>query len=98
MRHRRAEHTQQQRPATSDQQQPQQPTTLLATLKRGAYTFVASLWPNYGHDARIAQALDNGQQEAVSIFFYAFRVTKHADNTCFIVGRLLIVDRSGILI
>lgn len=67
MRQRRPEHTQQ-RPATSDEQQPQQPATLLATLKRGAYTFVASLWPNYGHDARIAQALDNGQQEAVSTF------------------------------
>ncbi|CDH61083.1 predicted protein [Lichtheimia corymbifera JMRC:FSU:9682] len=63
MRQRRPEHTQQ-RSATSDEQQPQQPATLLATLKRGAYTFVASLWPNYGHDARIAQALDNGQQEA----------------------------------
>ncbi|KAI9278610.1 hypothetical protein BDA99DRAFT_492628 [Phascolomyces articulosus] len=45
-------------------QQRQQPTTLLGTLKRGAYTFIASLWPNYGHDARIAQALDNGQNEA----------------------------------
>ncbi|KAI8142045.1 hypothetical protein BJV82DRAFT_714509 [Fennellomyces sp. T-0311] len=47
------------------QNQPRQPPTLLATLKRGAYTFIASLWPNYGHDARIAQALDNGQNEAV---------------------------------
>ncbi|KAI9319430.1 hypothetical protein BX666DRAFT_2025726 [Dichotomocladium elegans] len=54
-----------------EQQQPQQqspapiqPQTLLNTLKRGAYTFIASLWPNYGNDARIAQALDNGQQNA----------------------------------
>ncbi|KAI9499276.1 hypothetical protein BDB00DRAFT_753678 [Zychaea mexicana] len=56
--------------ATRDQQQQQQqPATLLATLKRGAYTFVASLWPNYGHDARLAQALDNGQNDAVSFCF-----------------------------
>ncbi|KAG0194065.1 hypothetical protein DFQ28_001557, partial [Apophysomyces sp. BC1034] len=42
---------------------PGAPTTFLEALKRGAYTFLASLWPNYGHDPRIAQAFENGQQE-----------------------------------
>lgn len=45
---------------------PEPPTTLLGTLKRGLYAFIASLWPSYGRDARIAQAFNNGQQDAVS--------------------------------
>ncbi|KAI8099883.1 uncharacterized protein BX664DRAFT_310809 [Halteromyces radiatus] len=38
-------------------------TTRLSVLKRGAYTFVASLWPNYGHDPRLAQAFQNEQEQ-----------------------------------
>ena len=45
--------------------EPRQPVTTLDIVKRGAYTFVASLWPNYGRDPRIAQAFDNGQQDPV---------------------------------
>lgn len=33
--------------------------TLWNTFKRGLVTFVASLWPNYGRDPRIAQAFEN---------------------------------------
>ncbi|ORY97632.1 hypothetical protein BCR43DRAFT_490090 [Syncephalastrum racemosum] len=40
------------------------PATLIETVRRGTYTFFASLWPNYGQDPRIAQAIENGQQEA----------------------------------
>ncbi|KAI8065469.1 hypothetical protein BC940DRAFT_304196 [Gongronella butleri] len=36
-------------------------TTPLAVLKRGAYTFVASLWPNYGRDPRLAQAFEQDE-------------------------------------
>ncbi|ORZ18677.1 hypothetical protein BCR42DRAFT_449833 [Absidia repens] len=38
-------------------------TTRLSVLKRGAFTFVASLWPNYGQDPRLAQAFQNEQQD-----------------------------------
>ncbi|CAO3599040.1 unnamed protein product [Absidia cylindrospora] len=38
-------------------------TTTLSVIKRGAFTFVASLWPNYGQDPRLAQAFQNEQQD-----------------------------------
>jgi hypothetical protein len=31
--------------------------------KRGAYAFVASLWPTYGVDPRIAQAFENDNNQ-----------------------------------
>ncbi|KAI8393775.1 uncharacterized protein BYT42DRAFT_488343 [Radiomyces spectabilis] len=35
--------------------------TFLHSLKRGTYTFIASLWPSYGQDRRVVQAFDNAQ-------------------------------------
>lgn len=40
-----------------------QPITRRRIIERGVYTFVASLFPSYGHDPRLAEALDNAQQE-----------------------------------
>lgn len=56
-----------QAPSTAEEQASPQPTTRLSVLKRGAFTFVASLWPNYGHDPRLAQAIQNEQQDEVSL-------------------------------
>ncbi|KAI8877803.1 hypothetical protein K501DRAFT_326361 [Backusella circina FSU 941] len=43
---------------------PQVPATRLEILKRGIYMFIASFWPNYGRDPRIAQAFENEQRQA----------------------------------
>jgi hypothetical protein len=43
---------------------PQAPATRLEVLKRGIYMFIASFWPNYGRDPRIAQAFENEQRQA----------------------------------
>ncbi|ORX51985.1 hypothetical protein DM01DRAFT_1408443 [Hesseltinella vesiculosa] len=40
----------------------QEDNSRLSSLNRGMYTFVASLWPSYGRDPRIAQAFDNAQE------------------------------------
>ncbi|KAG2174976.1 hypothetical protein INT43_006038 [Umbelopsis isabellina] len=40
-----------------------QPITRRRIIERGLYTFVASLFPSYGHDPHIAEALDNAQQD-----------------------------------
>jgi hypothetical protein len=42
-----------------------QPITRRRIIERGVYTFVASLFPSYGHDPHIAEALDNAQQDEV---------------------------------
>lgn len=42
-----------------------QPITRRRIIERGVYTFVASLFPSYGHDPRIAEALENAQQDEV---------------------------------
>ncbi|KAF7722291.1 hypothetical protein EC973_003475 [Apophysomyces ossiformis] len=55
-------------PTASAGTHPETPATFLEALKRGAYTFLASLWPNYGHDPRIAQAFENGQQDGLEGF------------------------------
>ncbi|CAO3652056.1 unnamed protein product [Mucor hiemalis] len=48
--------------------QPVRPPTLLDTLKRGAYTFLASLWPPYNQDPAVAQAFENEQREGLDEF------------------------------
>jgi hypothetical protein len=45
-----------------------QPITRRRIIERGVYTFVASLFPSYGHDPRIAEAFDNAQQDEVREF------------------------------
>ncbi|KAH8554792.1 hypothetical protein BGW37DRAFT_210626 [Umbelopsis sp. PMI_123] len=42
-----------------------QPITRRRIIERGVYTFVASLFPSYGHDPRLAEAIDNAQQDEV---------------------------------
>ncbi|GAA5804613.1 hypothetical protein HPULCUR_010115 [Helicostylum pulchrum] len=41
---------------------PARPPTTLDIIKRGAYTFFASLWPTYNQDPLIAQAFENNDQ------------------------------------
>lgn len=41
---------------------PVRPPTTLDAIKRGAYTFFASLWPTYNQDPLIAQAFENNDQ------------------------------------
>lgn len=42
---------------------PARPLTTIEVWKRGIYAFVASLWPTYGVDPRIAQAFENDNDQ-----------------------------------
>jgi hypothetical protein len=44
---------------TAPNETPARPLTAIEVWKRGVYAFVASLWPTYGVDPRIAQAFEN---------------------------------------